>query len=270
MFFQNSLDGYMYLIKENLKNKKIMSIYLIGSLIIAIILYGFINLYFGSIDNLKIMFINDIPIFGDSFLSLKPVMYMLIIFLFMTSYFYIFMVIQNNETLKIIGEKRGIKYKKLTLKMALKIDTLFFMTIFGGFFLLGMVMGMLGDEGALLSLFLIILGMIFSMYIITRLFLYKASYCLGESEKCFKDSWSTTKGKFWILVGIIFVASTVTSILTQIIMVLLMGLTFISNVFILFISLIYIFNITIYTLLPIAVYYSFIKKEKIGDILKKS
>lgn len=271
MFFENELYGYVYLMKENFKNKKITVIYTIGYIILSIFFLGIIKIFFGSFD----YFISDncqLPT-DDSVYNFKNMLYLATYGMAYIIFSYIFTIFQNNETLKSLKKRNLLDFNKLQISKIFWRDIL--MMILKYIYLIILFITSELIKNTIIKYIVNISSIILFFYILINLSFYRAIYCFKKRDSCFKESIKIIKNRF-----LIFLCTYTTGFLVSGMMMFTFIMIFISlNEFLsstllyfvfqtVFFGFVYFIKTTLYTMLPISVYYSIEKGERIGTFTK--
>ncbi len=269
MFFENALYGYVYLIKENFRNKKIMGIYIIGDTILSLFFLKIIKVFFGSFD----YFISDncqLPT-DDSVYNFKNMLYLAIYCIAYIIFNYIFTIFQNNETLKSLKKRNLLDFNKLKISKIFWRDILMMMLKYLFLIILFIVSELI--ENIIIKYIVNIFLSILFVYILISLSFYRAIYCFKKRESCFKESIKTIKNRFLIFLSIYATGFLVSGMMMFTFILIFISLNdFFSTSLLYFVSqtvflgFVYFIKTTLYTMLPISIYYSIEKGERIGTL----
>ncbi|MBN2837413.1 MAG: hypothetical protein JXM74_01510 [Fusobacteriaceae bacterium] len=269
MFFENSLNGFIYLLKLNAKNKKIILYTIIGIFISVVLLAGLINQLFGSIENFNYFMDleSDNDILSSKFESLSVIIIIFAYALITSTFHYCFSVFQINETIKMIDAQEDITYRKLSVWKSVWLDIKIGLSMLGVMFIPSFFIGLTVRNELFTVLIITLLFLTLIPLLVIRLSLYKITYTIGMEDHCLRSSFSLTKNNFWKMFGIFIVVSTLQSVVSGF----LMSFSLIFSGYIMLIllligiSFLYFLNISMVTLLPISIYYSLINGKPLSE-----
>lgn len=268
MLFQNSLNGFIYLLKLNIKNKKMLSFFIAGTLISTFLLIGLFFQLFGSMRNFMYYIQSEDITLLDNVENPIILLSVIVYFLIIGTFHYCFSVFQINESLKIISSEEELHYRKLSFLKSIWLDIKFFLIFFVIMVIFALVTVFIikNEIAVILIIFMLVLFIIPFFFI--RMSLYKITYTIGMADCCLRNSFSLTKNKFWKIFGVFFVASSLQNVISGILMSIALNFpAFLALILTsLSISMLYFLNTSIITVLPISIYYSLINGKPLSKL----